>query len=149
MDRKTPTILLVDDNDDHAELVKRSIRSNTGNCIIHHLHDGKEALDFFFEKQTTNDASTEKEPDLVLLDLRMPKVDGLEVLKRIKDNDQYSSMPVVILTTSSAEKDISDAYRSGANSYLVKPVNYDSFSELIKSLVTYWLSWNILPKGKN
>lgn len=128
-------ILLVEDNEDHAELIKISMRShNLANRIIH-LPDGEQALDYLF-------GDSMKRPVIILLDLRMPKVDGLQVLKKIKTHNSTKHIPVVILTTSDNDADIKTAYKHHANSYLVKPAGFQDFSKLIKEMGIYWLLIN-------
>lgn len=128
-------ILLVEDNEDHAELIKISIKNhNLANKIIH-LYDGEQALEYLFDEQMTK-------PVIILLDLRMPKVDGLQVLKRIKVNNSTKHIPVVILTTSDNDIDIKSAYEYHVNSYLVKPTSFQDFSRLINELGIYWLLIN-------
>ena len=113
---------------------------------IHHVSDGSQALDYLFRKNQFADDALSPRPHLILLDLRMPKIDGLEVLRQIKSNDQTMAIPTVILTTSNADQDIAKAYEFSANSYLVKPVDFELFSKLMNDIGTYWLSWNINEK---
>jgi CheY-like chemotaxis protein len=134
------SILLVEDNEDHAHLVMRKLRSFQVANKITLLEDGELALQFLKK------ANQEKTlPHLILLDLRLPKVDGLEVLKEIKTNSDYMNIPVVILTTSDKETDIAKAYHLHANSYLVKPVDFEKFTELMEVLGFYWICWNKDP----
>lgn len=134
------TILLVEDNPDHATLVIRNLKDFlVANSIIH-LEDGEQALEYLSQVGTVH-----SKPHLVLLDLRLPKVDGLEVLSHIKSNPNLASIPVVILTTSGAEADMARAYRFHANSYLVKPVDFSKFTELMSLLGYYWICWNKKP----
>jgi two-component system response regulator len=134
------SILLVEDNEDHAHLVIRKLRSFKIANTITHLEDGESALQFL------NKTWQEKTlPHLILLDLRLPKVDGLEVLKEIKTNPHFMDIPVVILTTSEKETDIAKAYHLHANSYLVKPVSFENFTELMDILGFYWMCWNKDP----
>jgi len=134
------SILLVEDNLDHAHLVMRKLKSFQVANKITHIEDGEAAL-LYLER-----ASEEKHlPHIILLDLRLPKVDGLEVLKFVKSNPAYMDIPVVVLTTSDAETDIAKAYHLHANSYLVKPVNFENFTELMEILGFYWICWNKNP----
>ncbi len=135
-------ILLVEDDPAHAELVKRSLENHKVGNNIHHIFDGEEAVDFLLGQNKYADPKTRFRPNLILLDLRLPKIDGLEVLKMVKTSESLRKIPVVILTTSEAEKDIAQAYDNYANSYLVKPVDFDKFSELIEVMGFYWLMWN-------
>ncbi|MDD1694954.1 MAG: response regulator [Methanoregula sp.] len=139
-------ILLVEDNEDHAELVIRGLRdqqlvANT----IHHVADGEKALDYLFNRGAYADSVKNPRPNLVLLDLRLPRVDGLEVLKTVKATPELLSIPVVILTSSEAESDISQSYNYHANSYIVKPLDFKTFTKLMKDIGFYWLGWNAKP----
>lgn len=139
------TILLVEDNPDHAELVMRNLEDfRVANRVIH-VDDGQAALDYLYGHGEYVDRQSYPIPDLMLLDLRLPKVDGLQVLKEVKENADLRSMPVVILTTSDAERDLATAYDSHANSFLTKPINFGDFSSLIRDLGFYWLAWNKRP----
>lgn len=138
-------ILLVEDDADHAEIVMRSMSSHRVGNTIHWVRDGEEALDYLFRRGLYANPADSPEPTLVLLDLRLPKVDGLEVLKRVKESPALRHIVVVILTTSAAERDVAAAYGTYANSYLVKPVDFAHFSELMASLGYYWLAWNRDP----
>lgn len=138
-------ILLVEDNPDHAELAMRNLSSGMIANRVFHVEDGEAALEFLTHSGRYVDPQRYPRPHLVLLDLRLPKVDGLEVLRQVKANEQLKSIPVVILTTSDADRDLGQAYRYHANSYLTKPVDFDSFSELLRDLGYYWLAWNRRP----
>ncbi len=139
-------VLLVEDNPDHAELVMQSFEDHRVANTIKHVTDGQEALDYLFRKSKYRDARKYPQPHLILLDLRLPKVDGLQVLGELKSSDKLRKIPVVVLTTSEAEKDIGKAYMNHANSYLTKPVDFDKFTELMKDLGFYWLGWNQKPE---
>ncbi len=139
------TILLVEDNRDHAELVMRTMEDfQVANSIIH-VEDGEVALNYLYGRDIYADRTIFPVPHLILLDLRLPKVDGLDVLRDIKGDETLRSLPVVILTTSDAERDMAMAYEYHANSYVTKPVNFDDFSKLLKDLGFYWLAWNRHP----
>ena len=139
------TILLVEDNPDHAELVMRSMENfQVANTIIH-VEDGEAALDYLHGLGRYGDREQFPMPHLMLLDLRLPKIDGLEVLKEVKESDDLRALPVVILTTSEADRDIAKAYKYHANSYVTKPVDFSEFSSLLKDLGFYWLAWNKKP----
>lgn len=140
-------ILLVEDNDAHAELVKRGFEQHRVLNRITHLKDGKAAIDFLFTEGEYSEAELDL-PHIILLDLRLPKVDGLEVLKQIKSDQGMNKIPVVILSTSAAEQDVARAYSFHANSYLVKPMDYDKFRELMADLGYYWMAWNQDPWDK-
>lgn len=139
------TILLVEDNPDHAELVMRNMDDfHIANRVIH-VEDGEAALDYLYGRGDYADRRRFSLPHLVLLDLRLPKVDGLQVLKQIKEDSTLQALPVVILTTSDAERDLTIAYGYHANSYLTKPVGFDEFSRMLRDLGFYWLAWNRRP----
>lgn len=138
-------ILLVEDDPAHAEIVRRNFENfRIANQLVH-VEDGQAALDYLFHQGKYSNPLTSQRPALILLDLRLPKVDGIDVLKAIKADKNLNGIPVVILTTSSAETDIARAYDSHANSYLVKPVDFSQFVELMDSLGYYWLVWNQHP----
>ena len=136
-------ILLVEDNDDHAELAIRSLEDHHVANAITRVTDGEQALDYLFRRGEFSDRS--ESPDLVLLDLRLPRVDGLDVLREVKSDDVLAKMPVVILTTSEAEQDLARAYEYQANAYVVKPVDFDKFVQLMRDLGFFWLAWNQHP----
>jgi CheY-like chemotaxis protein len=138
-------ILLIEDNSDHTELICRNFKSHRIANAIHHVSDGEAAMDYLFQRNEYSDPEKSPRPHVILLDLRLPKIDGLEVLKEIKASEELRCIPVVILTTSDAEKDIASAYKYHANSYLVKPVDYAKFSQLMDDLGFYWLVWNQHP----
>ncbi len=138
-------ILLVEDDAGHAEIVRRNFaKSRIANRLMH-VEDGQAALDYLFRRNDFTDPDKSPRPGIMLLDLRLPKVDGLEVLKTVKADTDLSTIPVVILTTSAAEKDVAMAYENRANSYLVKPVNFLHFTDMMESLGYYWLAWNQRP----
>ncbi len=139
------TILLVEDNAAHAELVIRSFEDHRMANKICHVSDGEEALDYLFRRGDYADPAKSRRPQVILLDLRMPRIDGLEVLKEIKSTRELEKIPTVIFTTSSAEMDVAKAYEYHANSYLVKPVNFEEFNQLIDDIGFYWLAWNHHP----
>lgn len=138
-------ILLVEDNDAHAELVIRGMRDLQVAHIIHHMSDGEQALDYLFQRGTCTDPQKNPRPRFVLLDLRLPRVDGIEVLRTIKTTPSLLRIPVVVLTSSDAESDIAQSYDYHANSYVVKPLDFRSFTKLMKDLGSYWLGWNAKP----
>ena len=138
-------ILLVEDNEAHAELVIRSMRDQQVANRIHHVPDGEQALDYLFMRGAYSDTKKSPRPNLILLDLRLPRIDGLEVLKTIKTTPSLLRIPVVILTSSDAESDIARSYDYHANSYVVKPLDFKTFTKLMKDLGFYWLGWNAKP----
>jgi CheY-like chemotaxis protein len=138
-------ILLVEDNPTDAELTLRALKkSRLANRVVH-VVDGEEALNFLFARGAYSDRNIEHGPKVVLLDLKLPKVDGLEVLKIVKSDPRTKIIPVVILTSSQQEKDMLQSYESGVNSYIVKPVDFDKFMETVNSLGMYWLLINQKP----
>lgn len=143
--RRPVTVLYVEDNEDHAVLAMRSLQEHQVENRICHVSDGEQALDFLFRRGDFSDEELSPRPDVVLLDLRLPRVDGLEVLREIKESENLHRIPVVILTTSEAETDIAKAYDLHANAYLVKPVGFSQFVDLMKDLGLFWLGWNKSP----
>ena len=135
-------ILLVEDNPHDAELTIRALKkANLANRLIH-LHDGAEALDFLFARGTYSDRNIGNKPKVILLDIKMPKVDGIEVLRQLKLNEETRTIPVVIMTSSKEEQDIITSYDLGVNSYVVKPVDFESFAKAVSQLGFYWLITN-------
>ena len=135
-------ILLVEDNPHDAEMTIRALKkSNLANRLIH-VKDGVEALDFIFARGTFADRRIENKPKVILLDIKMPKVDGIEVLRQIKSNDHTKTIPVVIMTSSKEEQDIITSYNLGVNSYVVKPVDFEGFAKAVSELGFYWLITN-------
>lgn len=138
-------ILLVEDDLAHAEIVRRNLKDfRVANEIVH-IEDGQAALDYLTHKGAYADPQASPRPHLILLDLRLPKVDGLEVLRRIKEDEDLKSIPTVVLTTSNTESDMTKAYENGAGSYLVKPVDFEKFAKLMDAFGFYWLAWNRYP----
>ena len=138
-------ILLVEDNPHDAELTIRALKKhNVANNIVH-LKDGAEALDFIFAEGAYKDRNIQNRPKVILLDLKMPKVDGIEVLKKVKGNNITRKIPVVVLTSSREDPDIDKCYELGANSYIVKPVEFNNFLKAIRDLGLYWKILNQNP----
>lgn len=135
-------VLLVEDNEDDAELTLQAL----GNYHSLHLQDGLEALDFIFARNKYQERNIHILPKLILLDLKLPKLDGIDVLKEIKQHSITRLVPIVILTSSFQDSDLQACYIAGANSYLVKPDSFKKFNELIKLLCQYWLSANQFPR---
>jgi DNA-binding response OmpR family regulator len=140
------TILLVEDNIPHAELVKRTLEAHQIAHRIYHVGDGEAALAYLLRQGVYADPATSPRPHVVLLDLRLPKLSGLEVLKEIRASRDLHTLPVVVLTTSTAERDVVCAYEYHVNSYLIKPVDFTQFSQLMHDLGFYWLHWNYYPR---
>lgn len=139
------TILLVEDNPAHAELVLRSFEDHRVSNKITHLSDGESALDYLFRRGAYADPKDSPRPHVILLDLRLPRMDGLEVLKEIRASEDLHTLPVVILTTSEAERDVGKAYEQHTNSYVIKPLDFEGFTSLMEDLGFYWLGWNHFP----
>lgn len=138
-------ILLVEDNMHDAEMTMRALKkSNILNSLIH-VRDGAEAIDFLFGKGKFEDRNTRIQPHLLLLDLKMPKVNGIELLRIIKADELTRQIPVVVLTSSNENPDIKECYSLGANSYIVKPVEFESFTKAISQLGFYWMLLNQKP----
>ncbi len=138
-------ILLVEDNPDDVELTMRALKKNRIATEVVVVRHGAEALDFLFASGAYSGRNADVLPDLVLLDLKLPKVDGLEVLRRIRADPRTQVMPVVVLTLSNEEQDVREAYRLGVNSYVRKPVDFDRFNQLLQHLGRYWLDFNESP----
>jgi len=145
MEGEPVLVLLVEDNIDHAELVIRTLEDHRIANKIKHFTDGQVALDYLLRRNGYEDPASSPRPHMILLDLRLPRVDGLEVLRIIKEQDDLKIIPVIILTTSEADKDMARAYNHHVNSYLVKPVGFEDFSKLMNDLGFYWLGWNSHP----
>ncbi|MEI7663513.1 MAG: response regulator [Bacteroidota bacterium] len=147
MDNSAPVeILLVEDNPNDVTLVMRALKRNRVANNIEVVEDGAEALDFLFQKGRYASASGPYLPRVVFLDIKLPKISGLEVLKEIRGNEKTRQLPVVIVSSSREDPDISKAYELGANSYVVKPVDFESFFKVISDLGMYWLIINEPPK---
>ncbi len=138
-------ILLVEDNPNDAELTLRALKKHNLANKVHWVKDGAEALDFLFANRTFEERKAAPNPRVVLLDLKLPKVDGLEVLRQVRANEKTKLIPVVVLTSSKEEQDVVESYRLGVNSYIVKPVNFKKFLETVSELGLYWVLLNEPP----
>lgn len=145
MHTKSVEILLVEDSINDAELTIREMKKHNLVNELFHVKDGEEALDYIFARGPFSDRLIEQRPKLVLLDIQMPKVNGIEVLQQIKADERTKTIPVVMLTSSKEDPDIKRCYELGANSYIVKPVNFEAFTAAIKSIQYYWLLLNEPP----
>jgi len=143
----TIEILLVEDNPDDLEMGLRALRKANVTNKIQVARDGMEALEFIFALGPHAGRKVEHGPKVILLDLKLPKVDGLEVLRRIKADERTKIIPVVVLTSSREQPDVEECYRLGVNSYIVKPVNFERFASAMSELGMYWLLLNQPPKG--
>ncbi|MBA2693973.1 MAG: response regulator [Rubrobacter sp.] len=141
-------ILLVEDNADDELLTLRALKKNNATSEVVVAHDGVEALDYLFAAGTYKGRDAAIMPHLILLDLKLPKVDGLEVLRRLRSDERTKLIPVVVLTSSREEQDMLDSYGFGANSYVRKPVNFEQFTRTIEQLKLYWLVLNENPLEK-
>ncbi|MBI1373105.1 MAG: response regulator [Phycisphaera sp.] len=135
-------LLLVEDDDAHAQIVRLALEGAETPSDVMRVADGEEAIRFLRGEEPFTDR---RRPDLVLLDLRLPKIDGHEVLRTIKNDDGLRSIPVVVLSTSDADTDLSRAYGNHVNSYMVKPADFIEFREMIRDLIAYWGRWNLAP----
>ena len=142
MENDKVEILLVEDNPNDVELTLHALKKSHLTNKIHVVRDGEEALNFFFAENRSDASKTIPGPKVILLDLKLPKVDGMEVLRTLKSNPATKTIPVVVLTSSNEERDIVDTYSMGVNSYIVKPVDFAKFVEAMRTLGMYWLMLN-------
>jgi len=138
-------ILLVEDNPNDIELTLRALKKHNLANKVHVVKDGAEALDYLFANNSYADRDLTQSPKVVLLDLKLPKVDGLEVLRQVKSDERTKTIPVVVLTSSREEQDMIESYKLGVNSYIVKPVDFDKFLDAVGELGLYWLLLNEQP----
>ncbi|MBO6513304.1 MAG: response regulator [Phycisphaerales bacterium] len=138
--------LIVEDDDDHAELIKLSMELSGGNSVFDRVSDGAEALEFLKQHGVHKDSPL---PDVILLDLNMPKVNGHQVIESVKADNKLKLIPIVVMTTSNAQQDRIRAYESAVNGYVIKPVNFDQFKELVCDLEKFWSEWNQPPYDKS
>lgn len=139
-------ILIVEDTPQDLDLALRALRKSNVTNRIHVARDGEEAMEFIFCEGKYSERKIENGPKVILLDLKLPKIDGLEILKRIKSDPRTKSIPVVVLTSSKEQNDVVESYNLGVNSYIVKPVNFEQFSEAVQKLGMYWVLLNHPPK---
>lgn len=139
-------ILLVEDNEDDAALIMRSLKKHNLTNQLVHVNDGAKALDFLFARGPYKGREINDVPKVVLLDLKMPKVDGLQVLREIRADERTRLIPIIIMTSSKEEKDIITSYKLGVNSYIVKPVEFENFAKAVAEVGLYWLMLNQPPK---
>ncbi|GAB5538986.1 MAG: response regulator [Salibacteraceae bacterium] len=145
MDTTRYDVLLVEDREEDAELTMIALKEHKVANTIRWVKGGEEALNFLYNREEFKERGAIKPPKLVLLDLKMPKMDGMEVLKEIRSNPAFKTLPVVMLTTSREELDINEAYKLGVNSYIVKPVDFEQFSKSVREIGMYWLMINEPP----
>jgi CheY-like chemotaxis protein len=144
---KAVEILLVEDNPNDVELTLRALKKHNISNKVYVVNDGAEALEFIFATGGHAERDINDQPKVILLDLKLPKVDGLEILRRVKSDERTKTIPVVVLTSSKEEKDLVESYRLGVNSYVVKPVAFESFVKAVSELGLYWLLLNQPPQG--
>ena len=142
-------ILIVEDREEDIELALRAFKKHNIANNIQVVKDGDKALEFIFARGEFSDRKENQQPKLILLDLKLPKVDGLKVLREIKTNERSKIIPVVVLTSSDEDTDINEAYRLGVNSYIVKPVNFGNFVDAVTTMGLYWLLLNRSPLTEN
>jgi len=144
MRNQSSLVLLIEDNPDHADLIKSCLLLHPQVREVVRLADGDQALDFLSDHRsdTATSAGTRCIPNLILLDLRLPKVDGLEVLRRFRIDEQFAGTPIVVLSSSHAKQDIEEAYRLGADAYAVKPLDYGKLQQMIFTTCSFWFAWN-------
>ena len=141
-------ILLVEDNPNDVELALRALKKHNLANKVHVVKDGAEALEYIFGTGSYASRDVNNKPKVVFLDLKLPKVDGLEVLRRIKSDERTKVIPIVVLTSSTEERDIIESYQLGVNSYIVKPIDFDKFMDAVSELGLFWLLLNHPPIGK-
>jgi CheY-like chemotaxis protein len=139
---KKRRFLLVEDNDAHAKLIMLQFKDRADHLTIDRVADGEQALAYLYHEAPY---TGQERPDVVLLDLRLPRLDGHEVLRRLKADDDLRGIPVIVLTTSQAERDLDEAYREHANSYLIKPFDFTRFQSMMEDVAHYWGDWNEHP----
>jgi len=142
MENNEIEVLLVEDNEEDAELTIRALKKNNLPVNLMHVKNGAEALDFIFCTGVYSKRNFENKPKIILLDLKMPKINGIEVLQKIKSNAETKAIPVIVLTSSKEDPDIERCYQLGANSYIVKPVDFANFTKVVSDLGMYWLLLN-------
>ena len=138
-------ILLVEDNDAHVKLILRAFKEDRLANPVHVVSDGEQALDYLYRRGEYHDPENSPRPDLILLDLKLPKIDGLDVLQIVKEDPNLKDIPVVVLTSSTDQQDVHEAYRRYVNSYIAKPVDFDKFRQVVQELDYYWTIFNTKP----
>ncbi len=143
---KYTDILLVEDNPNDAELALRALGKVSGAPSVVRIEDGVRALDYVFGEGVHAGRDVLRTPRFIMLDLKLPKVDGLEVLRRVRSDQRFAKLPIIIFSSSKEERDLVECYRNGANSYIVKPVNFDAFVAVVTAMGEYWCGYNLLPR---
>jgi two-component system, response regulator len=139
-------ILLVEDNDQDAEMTLRALKKQNLANSVHRVEDGQQALNFLFATGPYADRNINNGPRVVLLDLKLPKVDGLEILRRVKADERTKMIPIVVMTSSKEDRDMVESYKLGVNSYIAKPVEFERFLEAVQQFGLYWLLVNRIPR---
>jgi len=147
MAKSNTVILLVEDNPDHILLIHEALTANNIVNEIRVVKDGEEALDYLFRRGQYADPQKSPRPTLIILDIKLPKIDGQEVLKTIKSDPGLKDIPVIVLTTTTQEEEIVKSFKNGANSYITKPIDPQEFFDKIKNLKVYWMITNSMPRG--
>jgi len=145
-DQDAVEILLVEDNPKDAEMTLRALRKHNLGNKLHWVKDGAEAIDYLFCIGAYRERDPDRPPKLVLLDIKMPKVDGIEVLRQVKGNARTRLIPVVVMTSSNEERDVVESYRLGVNSYIVKPIEFGTFFDTVTKIGLYWVLTNRVPE---
>lgn len=145
LDNDSLIIMLIEDDPGHAEIIRRNFKAAKVMNKIIHLKDGQAALDYLFNIGEYSNPKENPKPNVIFTDLRLPKVEGLEVLRRVKADEHLRRIPVIILSTSESDTDIKIAYQNYANSYIVKPVDFDKMKIMLETIATYWVRWNNYP----
>ncbi len=145
--QRPAVILLVEDDPGDQELTRRALSESKVSNELRIVEDGEEALDYLMNRNRYSDPASAPKPDIILLDLNLPKINGLEVLERINKEESLKKITVVVLTTSREERDIVESYNLGSSSYIIKPVSFDKFTETILKLEEYWLQLVVLPQS--
>jgi len=146
--RRDVTILLIEDNSDHAELTLRALAEEASSQQVFWVKDGEEALDFLHRRRRYADAAAAPRPDLIILDLKLTKIGGTEVLRRIKAEETLQTIPVVMLTTSERDREVTESYRAGVNSFVTKPTRFGEFIDRVRTIVRYWVNTNRMPERR-
>ena len=147
--RNIPHLLLVEDNQDDYEATLRSLKKNHFLNPVHWCKNGKDALDYIYKRGSYSNDPEVYTPDLILLDLNMPGIDGRQVLRELKQDPQKCSIPIVVLTTSKDSKDIEQCYKIGASTYIQKPVDFEGLTQAIRTMKNYWFGIAVLPQQEN
>lgn len=146
---RIPKILIVEDNPDHLEMIRMALSGESMANRIYSVANGEEAMDYLFRRGVYADKAKSPRPSLILLDIKLPRMDGFEVLRQIKSDEVLKSIPVILLTTSTEKSEVIRGYEYGANSYVTKPLRFDEFMDRIKGVYIYWFLTNMLPLIEN